>query len=226
MSAFPSCFLKEFEQLVPGDCKHCVDENNWWITMQPGLVSHTLPFKSLSEEWFLITRSCYYSPREREGINCLNNNEGAFGTKLLPKHLANAGGGSENGRRSSACRRDITLLKVTHLWRRIKYDGPNQHLAKFLPLLFGLTLAHQEGSKAIGFHETHTGESSGAARQPGSRPAGGHRGQQPPRRGGHASGRGKVGARRSTEGARSQGRERVLSLQGVGQDWGKPPPRH
>ena len=95
--------------------------------MQRGLVSHTLPFKSLLEEWFLIIRSCYYSPREQEGINCLNNNKGGFETKLLPKHLANARGGSENGRRSSACRKDITGFKVTHLWRRIKADGSDQH---------------------------------------------------------------------------------------------------
>lgn len=99
--------------------------------MHRGLVSHTLPFKSLSVEWFLLIHSCYYSPCEREGINCLNNNEGAFRTKLLPKHLANAGGGSENGRRSSACKRDITGFTFTHLWRRIKCDGFNQHQPRF-----------------------------------------------------------------------------------------------
>lgn len=127
MGAFPSYFLKQFEKLVPGDCQHCLYQNNWWITMRRGLVSHTLPFKSLSEEWFLIIRSCYCSPCEQEGINCLNNNEGGFGTKLLPKHLANAGGGSANGGRSSACGKDITGFMVTHLWRRIKCDGSNQH---------------------------------------------------------------------------------------------------
>lgn len=116
---------------MPGDCKHCVYQNNWWITMQRGPVSHTLPFKSLSEEWFLIIRSCYYSPCEREGINCLNNNEGGFGTKLLPKHLANAGGGSENGRRSSACRKDITDFTDTCLQRRIKRDGSDHHQPSF-----------------------------------------------------------------------------------------------
>lgn len=127
MGAFPSYFLKQFEKLVPGDCQHCLYQNNWWITMRRGLVSHTLPFKSLSEEWFLIIRSCYCSPCEQEGINCLNNNEGGFGTKLLPKRLANAGGGSANGGRSSACRKDITGFMVTHLWRRIKCDGSDQH---------------------------------------------------------------------------------------------------
>lgn len=95
--------------------------------MQRGPVSHALPFKSLSEEWFLIICSRYYSPCEREGINCLNNDEVGFGTKLLPKHLANAGGGSRNGGGLQACRRDITAFRVQLLWRRIKHDGPDQH---------------------------------------------------------------------------------------------------
>jgi len=98
-----------------GDNKYHVYQNNWWIMMQRGLVSHTLPLKSLSEEWFLIFRSCYCSPWELEGINCLNNDEGGFKIKLVPQHLASAEGGCENGRRSSACRKDITIFEVMEL---------------------------------------------------------------------------------------------------------------
>lgn len=127
MGVFPSYFSVWFEETVPDGCKHWVYQSNWWITMQRGLVSHALPFKSLSEEWFLIICSRYYSPCEWEGINCLNNDEVGFGTKLLPKHLANAGGGSRNGRRPQACRKDITAFTVKLLWRRIKHDSPDKH---------------------------------------------------------------------------------------------------